>query len=65
MYAQMSAFMHKFISTDDRLKDYFSSPSEIMRLFCVFSCNNFNISDDEMNYIGIGLYPTAAMINHS
>jgi SET and MYND domain-containing protein len=30
-----------------------------------FSCNNFNISDGEMRPIGIGLYPVAALINHS
>lgn len=30
------------------------SLSELIDLLCKMSCNNFNISDEEMRYIGIG-----------
>jgi hypothetical protein len=42
-----------------------SSASKLVELFCKFSCNNYNISDAEFRPIGVGLYPTAALINHS
>ncbi|KAL6062168.1 SET domain-containing protein [Balamuthia mandrillaris] len=34
-------------------------------LLCMLSCNCFTISTDEMNTVGVGLYPQAALINHS
>jgi len=39
--------------------------NKIVYFFFLFSCNNFNISDGDMRPIGIGLYPVAALINHS
>lgn len=30
-----------------------------------FACNNFTISDGELKPLGVGLYPPAALINHS
>lgn len=41
------------------------SASDLVELFCKFACNNYNISDSELRPIGVGLYPTAALINHS
>eukprot|EP00002_Diphylleia_rotans_P009789 TRINITY_DN2013_c0_g1_i1.p1 TRINITY_DN2013_c0_g1~~TRINITY_DN2013_c0_g1_i1.p1 ORF type:complete len:547 (+),score=83.74 TRINITY_DN2013_c0_g1_i1:19-1659(+) len=37
----------------------------IVEGFCMFLCNNFNISDEEMRTVGIGLYPQIALMNHS
>eukprot|EP00026_Physarum_polycephalum_P007780 Phypoly_transcript_07846.p1 GENE.Phypoly_transcript_07846~~Phypoly_transcript_07846.p1 ORF type:complete len:479 (+),score=56.38 Phypoly_transcript_07846:141-1577(+) len=39
--------------------------NKIIDFLFLFSCNNFNISDGEMRPIGVGLYPLAALINHS
>lgn len=41
------------------------SASDLVDLFCKFSCNNYNISDAEFRPIGVGLYPTSSLINHS
>jgi hypothetical protein len=30
-----------------------------------FACNNFTVSDGEMKPLGLGIYPPAALINHS
>jgi SET and MYND domain-containing protein len=37
----------------------------IEALMLKLRCNSFNISDAEFKPIGVGLYPTAAMLNHS
>ncbi|ELR25095.1 SET and MYND domain containing 3, putative [Acanthamoeba castellanii str. Neff] len=41
------------------------TPQEIMHLFCLFACNNFTVSDGELKPLGLGIYPPAALINHS
>jgi SET and MYND domain-containing protein len=41
------------------------SASELIELLCKLLCNVFTISDSELKPIGIGLYPIAALINHS
>jgi len=38
---------------------------EIAVLLARFSCNIHTICDDELRPIGVGLYPLAAMVNHS
>ena len=37
----------------------------IIEDFCRFGCNNFTIVDDEMNAVGSGVFPVAALLNHS
>eukprot|EP01129_Flabellula_baltica_P014030 TRINITY_DN6640_c0_g1_i1.p1 TRINITY_DN6640_c0_g1~~TRINITY_DN6640_c0_g1_i1.p1 ORF type:complete len:439 (-),score=59.87 TRINITY_DN6640_c0_g1_i1:3-1319(-) len=37
----------------------------ILNLLCILKCNVFNIHDNEMRNIGVGLYPNACLINHS
>ncbi|PRP84785.1 histone-lysine N-methyltransferase ASHR1-like [Planoprotostelium fungivorum] len=65
VYAQMSVFATQYLSPDEGLRDLFQHASHMIRIFCIFSCNNFNVSDQSMNHVGIGLYPEAALINHS
>eukprot|EP01071_Lankesteria_metandrocarpae_P001002 Lankesteria_metandrocarpae@DN1189_c0_g1_i1.p1 len=36
----------------------------LLRLSVQFSCNNFQIMDSNMNFIGWGVYPLASKINH-
>lgn len=38
---------------------------EIALILARFACNNHTICDDELRAIGVGLYPTGALINHS
>ena len=43
-----------------------SQREEIVNLLCLLSCNKFIVSDNnKMEPIGVGLYPAAALINHS
>ena len=35
------------------------------RLFCRISCNSFTITNAELNTVGIGIYQTASLLNHS
>jgi hypothetical protein len=70
-YAHLSALFLDFSQ-----REIVTTPQEVIDYLCKvrksssatqeqFSCNNFNISDEEMKYIGIGLYPILALINHS
>ncbi|KAI9094333.1 hypothetical protein DFS34DRAFT_652019 [Phlyctochytrium arcticum] len=38
---------------------------EITELFCMFSCNSISICDGELVNIGVGVFPTLSLINHS
>lgn len=42
-----------------------TSRSEIENTLAAFSCNNFGISDELLQCIGAGIYPAAALLNHS
>jgi hypothetical protein len=50
VYAQMGKLVIDFLSKDE----IDITLSELVELLCKMSCNNFNISDEEMRYIGIG-----------
>jgi SET and MYND domain-containing protein len=39
--------------------------TEVIKLLNQFHCNNFGIMDDLMNCIGMGVYPSIAILNHS
>lgn len=41
------------------------SELELAKLMNQFHCNNFGIMDDLMNCIGMGVYPSTALLNHS
>ena len=30
------------------------SPTDLIDFFCKMNCNNFNVSDEEMRYVGVG-----------
>jgi len=38
---------------------------DVYGLFCRISCNSFTITNAELNTLGIGIYETASLINHS
>jgi SET and MYND domain-containing protein len=59
-FAQMSMLMQQLVDPKCML-----NATEMLNLFSKFSTNNFNITNPEMQPIGIGLYPTAALLNHS
>ena len=40
-------------------------PRDVARLLAAFACNVHTIHDDELNPVGMGVYPTAAMMNHA
>eukprot|EP00743_Colponemidia_sp_Colp-15_P008046 GILK01008719.1.p1 GENE.GILK01008719.1~~GILK01008719.1.p1 ORF type:complete len:502 (-),score=77.64 GILK01008719.1:206-1711(-) len=40
-------------------------PTDILELFCKFTANNFTVCDAEVRPVGIGIYPGAALFNHS
>lgn len=63
IYAQMSKLLIDFIGSVEELGIH--EAKDLLALFGKLSCNCFNISDQEMNYIGVGLYPLASIINHS
>jgi len=60
-FAQMTYLLINYLDKDELE----INAGELINMFCRNSCNNFNIADQEMRYIGIGLYPLAALINHS
>ncbi|KAI8819003.1 uncharacterized protein EV422DRAFT_536298 [Fimicolochytrium jonesii] len=37
----------------------------MVRVLCMFSCNSISICDEELVNIGVGIYPTLSLINHS
>lgn len=37
----------------------------VVGLFCRFFCNNFTVVDEELNSVGVGLYPLGGLLNHS
>ena len=41
------------------------SELEIRHLLAQMRCNNFGIIDELLNVVGVGVYPSAALINHS
>uniref|UniRef100_A0A6B2L5J7 SET domain-containing protein n=1 Tax=Arcella intermedia TaxID=1963864 RepID=A0A6B2L5J7_9EUKA len=38
---------------------------QLVHYLCIFKCNNYNICNEDMVSIGIGLYPAASVFNHS
>eukprot|EP01117_Protostelium_nocturnum_P018282 TRINITY_DN7618_c0_g1_i1.p1 TRINITY_DN7618_c0_g1~~TRINITY_DN7618_c0_g1_i1.p1 ORF type:complete len:466 (+),score=121.22 TRINITY_DN7618_c0_g1_i1:129-1400(+) len=65
-YGQMATLVMDFIKKDQKLSQaQWLSPSLLIDLFCICGCNNANIADPEMNYIGGGLYKEIARLNHS
>ncbi|KAJ3106138.1 SET and MYND domain-containing protein 3 [Phlyctochytrium planicorne] len=42
-----------------------TTPSEMIELFCRASCNTMGIPDADLQNIGVGIYPTLCLINHS
>jgi len=41
------------------------SVDKAFELLCKFRCNAFKMSDGELREIGLGIYPIAALLNHS
>ncbi|KAL1918701.1 uncharacterized protein VTP21DRAFT_2723 [Calcarisporiella thermophila] len=60
LFGQMSLVVSKVLPPSLLL-----SPSSMIDLFCRFTCNSFSVVDDECVGIGVGVYPLAAMVNHS
>jgi len=42
-----------------------TTKEHIVSFFCFFFCNNFTIYDTTPNSIGLGVYPSGALMNHS
>lgn len=42
-----------------------TSPRQLALLLARFASNNHTICDDELRPLGLGVYPAAAMANHS
>lgn len=41
-----------------------ADPRHVARLLAKISCNAHTVCDEELNAIGVGVYPAAAMVNH-
>uniref|UniRef100_A0A6P8Q3E3 [histone H3]-lysine(4) N-trimethyltransferase n=1 Tax=Geotrypetes seraphini TaxID=260995 RepID=A0A6P8Q3E3_GEOSA len=51
----------------EEIKDFSQLPpgSNILEFFAKVTCNSFTISDGEMQEVGVGLYPSMSLLNHS
>ncbi|KAH3744711.1 histone-lysine N-methyltransferase ASHR1 [Pelomyxa schiedti] len=59
-YMAMSVMAYEFLGEDLRVP-----ASELVQILAKLETNAFNISNDDFQPIGVGLYPLAAIINHS
>jgi len=63
-YMAMAVMLRDFIGMD-ALRQLVPTAESLVRLLSVLETNAFNISDANMRPIGVGLYPHAALFNHS
>ncbi|XP_030052320.1 histone-lysine N-methyltransferase SMYD3 [Microcaecilia unicolor] len=51
----------------EEIQDFSQLPpgSNILEFFAKVACNSFTISDGEMQEVGVGLYPSMSLLNHS
>ncbi|XP_029449811.1 histone-lysine N-methyltransferase SMYD3 [Rhinatrema bivittatum] len=51
----------------EEIQDFSQLPpgSNILEYFAKVTCNSFTISDGEMQEVGVGLYPSMSLLNHS
>ncbi|KAK9829973.1 hypothetical protein WJX72_008972 [[Myrmecia] bisecta] len=62
-FAQMAAVTREYMSG---AQDCFvPDAKQIAYLLSRFACNNHTICDDELHPIGVGIFPTGALLNHS
>ena len=67
-FAQMAVLVQQYMSgaepgSQEELEG--DTVREVARLLARFACNNHTICDEELRPIGVGIYPLAAMVNHS
>ncbi|KAJ3147364.1 hypothetical protein HDU89_005716 [Geranomyces variabilis] len=59
-FAQMTMLIRSLVGEDVCL-----GAEAMVKLLCQFSCNSISISDEELVNIGVGMFPTLALVNHS
>ncbi|KAI8920355.1 hypothetical protein DFJ77DRAFT_452285 [Powellomyces hirtus] len=59
-FAQMTMLIRLLVGEDVCL-----SGPDMLDLLCRFSCNSISVSDEELVNIGVGVFPTLALVNHS
>ncbi|KAJ3168050.1 SET and MYND domain-containing protein 3 [Geranomyces variabilis] len=59
-FAQMTILIRSLVGEDVCL-----DAEAMVKLLCQFSCNSISISDEELVNIGVGMFPTLALVNHS
>eukprot|EP00884_Botryococcus_braunii_P005537 jgi/Botrbrau1/14985/Bobra.0018s0085.1 len=64
-FAQMGFLVRQYMAGGDTPEGELPSVEEAAHLLARFSANNHTICDQEMRPIGVGVYPLAAMANHS
>ena len=64
-FVAMAVFLREFVGAEALQALCGGRAVRAVELFSVLQTNAFSISDREMRAIGVGLYPAAAMLNHS
>ncbi|XP_073528901.1 histone-lysine N-methyltransferase SMYD3 [Phyllobates terribilis] len=59
--ATLEQYLKKEIPDSSKLPPGFQT----LDCFCKLTCNSFTISDGEMQDVGVGLYPSMSLLNHS
>ncbi|XP_071997292.1 histone-lysine N-methyltransferase SMYD3 isoform X3 [Engystomops pustulosus] len=59
--ATLEQYLKKEIPDSSKLPPGFQT----LEYFCKLTCNSFTISDGEMQDVGVGLYPSLSLLNHS
>ncbi|KAM3931204.1 histone-lysine N-methyltransferase SMYD3 [Leptodactylus fuscus] len=59
--ATLEQYLKKEIPDCSKLPPGFQT----LEYFCKLTCNSFTISDGEMQDVGVGLYPSMSLLNHS
>ncbi|XP_044147833.1 histone-lysine N-methyltransferase SMYD3 isoform X1 [Bufo gargarizans] len=59
--ATLEQYLKKEIPDSSKLPPGFQT----LEYFCKLTCNSFTISDGEMQDVGVGLYPSMSLLNHS
>ncbi|KAJ3330429.1 hypothetical protein HDU76_005717 [Blyttiomyces sp. JEL0837] len=60
-YAQILSLLRS-VSSD---ADNWPTSSDLIDIFCKFTCNSFSICNGELVNVGVAVYPIASMLNHS
>ena len=64
-HVAMAMFLREFVGAETLERQCEGRAVRAVELFSVLQTNAFSIADQEMRAIGVGLYPAAAMLNHS